>query len=101
MLGNKTKNLDESEPMKTKPAPAFLQPDYPYQAAEEDCTDFNMMEEGVLYEIKCHQCEMSIRSRGKNIRSAYERSKKNGCIGCGNKELLLRRVNMTDGTKSG
>lgn len=36
MLGNKTNNLNESERMKTKPAPSFLVPDYPYQAGEED-----------------------------------------------------------------
>ena len=78
-----------------KPTPAFLRPDYPYQSVGEAITDLNTLEPGVVYEIKCHQCEMSIRSQGQNIKSTYERLQSTGCIGCGNKELIIRRVDMS------
>ena len=89
----KKDNTPPVEEKKEKPTPAFLRPDYPYKAIgdalkPEDCVD------GVVYEIKCHGCEMSIRSQGQNIRSTYERLKESGCIGCGNKELVIRKVDM-------
>ena len=91
------KKKDTPQPVeekKEKPTPAFLRDDYPYQAIgdalkPEDC------QPGVVYEIKCHQCEMSIRSQGQNIKSTYERLKDSGCIGCGNKELVIKRVDMS------
>ena len=84
------------EEKKEKPTPAFLRPDYPYQAVGEAITDLDQLQPGVVYEIKCHQCEMSIRSQGQNIKSTYERLMAgNGCIGCGNKELVIKRVDMS------
>ena len=66
---------------------------------------------GVLYEIHCPKCEMSIRSQGVNIKSTYLRllngvEVKNedgttrteggkGCIGCGNRDLVIRKVDMS------
>lgn len=75
-----------------KPTPAYLRPDYPYQAVGDPITDVSTLEDSALYEIKCHQCEMSIRAQGIRIRETYERVKTSGCIGCGNKELVLKKV---------
>ena len=77
-----------------KPTPAYLREDYPYQAIGEAITDLDSLESGVLYEIKCNQCEMSLRSQGQNIKKTYERLKENGCLGCGNKDLILKKVDM-------
>lgn len=80
-----------------KPTPAYLRPDYPYQAVGDPITNMDELEDtGVVYEIKCHECEMSIRSQGKNIKDTYARLMAgNGCIGCGNKDLVVRRVDMS------
>lgn len=95
----KKDNTPPVEEKKEKPTPAFLRDDYPYKAVgdelnPEDC------QPGVVYEIKCHKCEMSIRSQGQNIRSTYERLKDSGCIGCGNKELVIRKVDMSAASKA-
>ena len=90
----KKETVDVDTTPKEKPVPAFLREDYPYQAIGEPITDLDNLESGTVYEIKCHQCEMSIRSQGVNIKSTYERMKESGCIGCGNKELVVRRVNI-------
>ena len=87
------------EQPKEKPTPAYLREDYPYKAVgealkPEDCAD------GVVYEICCSQCQMSIRSQGQNIRAQYERLMNgSGCIGCGSKELVIRKVDMSAAEK--
>ena len=78
-----------------KPTPAFLRDDYPYKAVGEAITDMSQVKDGEIYEIKCHQCEMSIRSQGQNIRDTFERMKGSGCIGCGNKNLVVKKVDMS------
>ena len=85
------------EEKKEKPTPAYLREDYPYKAIGEPITDLDsLVQTGVLYEIKCTKCEMSIRSQGCNIKSTYERMmKENGCIGCGNKELVVKKVDTS------
>ena len=100
------------EEKKEKPTPAYLREDYPYKAIGEAITDLDsLVQTGVLYEIKCPKCEMSIRSQGCNIKSTYERMMngvevKNddgtvrveggkGCIGCGNSELVIHVVDMS------
>ena len=100
------------EEKKEKPTPAYLREDYPYKAIGEPITDLDSLEPtGVLYEIKCPKCEMSIRSQGCNIKSTYEKlmngvEVKNddgtvrieggkGCIGCGNRELVVKMVDMS------
>ena len=96
----KKKDEAKVEQIKTeKPTPAFLRSDYPYQAVGEALT-VEQVEDGVVYEIKCHQCEMSIRSQGQNIRSTWERLKESGCIGCGNKDLVIKRVDMSAASKA-
>lgn len=86
----------QQEKPKEKPTPSYLRPDYPYQAIGDPIVNLDMLQEGVVYEIKCHKCEMSIRSQGQNIKSTYERLMAgNGCIGCGNKELVIKRVDMS------
>ena len=90
-----------AEPVKEeKPTPAYLREDYPYKVVGDPITDLDSLENGVVYEIKCHQCEMSIRSQGQNIRSTYERLMNDkGCIGCGNKDLVIKRVDMSAAKK--
>ena len=91
------KKKDTPQPVeekKEKPTPAFLRDDYPYKAVGDEL-DVSQVEDGVVYEIKCHQCEMSIRSQGQNIKSTWERLKDSGCIGCGNKDLIIKRVDMS------
>ena len=93
MFGKKKK--DVTEKTQEKPTPAYLREDYPYKAVGESITDLDSLEDGVLYEIKCHQCEMSLRSQGQNIKKTYERLKENGCLGCGDKDLVLKKVDMS------
>lgn len=95
MFKKKKEAIPQPEAPKEKPTPAFLRPDYPYQAVGDAITDLDSLEPGVVYEIKCHQCEMSIRSQGQNIKSTYERLRSSGCIGCGNKDLVIKRVDMS------
>lgn len=95
MFGKKKEETSQSEQPKEKPTPAFLRDDYPYKTTGTPITDLDTLEPGVVYEIKCHQCEISIRSQGQNIRSTWERLKNSGCIGCGNRELVIKRVDMS------
>lgn len=85
------------EEKQEKPTPAYLREDYPYKAVGEPITDLDsLVPTGVLYEIKCPKCEMSIRSQGVNIKPTYERlMNEKGCIGCGNKELVVKMVDMS------
>lgn len=111
MFGKK-KNEPVKEPVAQKPTPAYLREDYPYPAVGEPITDLDsLVPTGVLYEIKCPQCEMSIRSQGVNIKPTYEKMMngvevKNddgttrieggkGCIGCGNRNLVIKAVDMS------
>lgn len=94
MFGKKKKAEVNDKPQE-KPTPAYLREDYPYKATGDVITDLDTLENGVLYEIKCNQCEMSLRSQGQNIKGTYERLKENGCIGCGNKNLVIKKVDMT------
>lgn len=80
---------------KEKPVPAFLREDYPFKAIGEPINDLSLIEDGAVYEIKCTQCEMSIRSQGQNIKATYDRLKISGCLGCGDKGLVIRKVNMS------
>jgi len=91
------------EEKKEKPTPTYLRDDYPYKAIGEAITDLDsLVQKGVLYEIKCPKCEMSIRSQGHNIKSTYERlMNEKGCIGCGNKKLVVKRVNSSKLEKTG
>ena len=95
-FGKKKKNVPPVEEPKEKPTPAYLRDDYPYKAVGERITDMSQVKDGVIYEIKCHQCEMSIRSQGQNIRDTYARIKNKGCLGCGNKNLVVKMVDMSN-----
>lgn len=94
MFGKKKEVKPPVEEKKEKPTPAYLRPDYPYKAVGE-ALEAEELEDGAVYEIKCNKCEMSIRSQGQNIRSTWNRIKDSGCIGCGNKELVIKRVDMS------
>lgn len=93
------KKTEQLEKPAEKPTPAYLREDYPYKAIGDAITDLDALEEGVLYEIKCNQCEMSLRSQGQNIKKTYERLKENGCLGCGNKNLVVKKVDMSAALK--
>ena len=90
----KNKKKKETEAAAEKPTPAFLREDYPYKAVGDAITDISKVKDGEIYEIKCSRCEMSIRSQGQNIRDTYERIKNKGCIGCGNKNLVIKKVDI-------
>ena len=97
----KQKKVEEPviEQPKEKPTPAYLREDYPYKAVG-DALQPEGCQDGVVYEIWCDKCQMSIRSQGQNIRAQYERLKDSGCIGCGNKELIIRKVDMSKAPKA-
>ena len=57
------KNEPVEKPVE-KPTPAYLREGYQYKSIGDAITDLDSLEDGVLYEIKCHQCEMSLRSQG-------------------------------------
>ena len=88
--------LEQTKP-EEKPTPAFLREEYPYKAVGGAIENLDELDPGAVYEIKCQECEMSIRSQGVNIKGTMERLKESGCIGCGNKKLLVRRVDMRSG----
>lgn len=94
MFGKKKSQPIENKTQE-KPTPAFLREDYPYKAVGDAITNPDALEDGVLYEIKCRQCEMSLRAQGRNIKKTYERLTENGCLGCGNKNLVLKKVDMS------
>lgn len=86
------------EQPKEKPTPAYLRDDYLYKAVG-GALEIEKVQDGVVYEIWCDKCQMSIRSQGQNIRAQYERLKDSGCIGCGNKDLVIRKVDMSGAKK--
>ena len=86
--------VSEQEKAK-KPIPAFLRDDYPYKAIDEAIGDLDSLESTMIYEIKCNECEMTIRSQGMSIKKTYARLKDSGCIGCGNKNLIVKIVDMS------
>ena len=81
---------------KTKPTPTFLREDYPYKAIGDEIKDINSIKNSnQVYEIKCNKCEMSVRSQGVNISSLVQRMNSSGCIGCGNKNLVIKLVDIS------
>ena len=95
-----------------KTTPTFCRENYPYKAVGDVITDFESLEpHGVLYEIECPKCEMNIRTQGCNVKRVYEKllngvQVKNedgsvrteggkGCIGCGSRELVVKKIDMT------
>lgn len=99
-MSKKEKNNAAKKEISEKPTPAFLKDDYPFKAVGEAITDINGIEDGEVYEIKCDKCQMSIRSQGKNIKATYARlTEGSGCLGCGNKELIVKKVDMSKATK--
>lgn len=113
MFGKQKKNETPAvEEKKEKPTPAYLRDDYPYKTIGEPITDLDSLEpHGKLYAVVCPVCKMEIRSQGCNIKPTYERMMngvevKNddgttrieggkGCIGCGNRDLVIREVDMS------
>ena len=81
-----------------KPTPAYLRDDYPYKAVGDPIEDLDTLEDsGVVYEIWCDKCETSIRAQGKKLRETYKMLMAgNGCLNCGSKELVVKRVDMGD-----
>lgn len=99
MFGKKKQSAPQiTEEKKEKPTPAYLRDDYPYKAVGGELS-VEDVEDGVVYEIWCEKCQMSIRSQGQNIRRQYGRLKESGCIGCGNKELIIRKIDMSGAGK--
>lgn len=95
MIDKKKVKESTVEQQSQKPTPAFLRADYKYKANGDIITDLNSLNEREVYEIKCKKCEMSLRSQGQNVRSIYEKLKSVGCIGCGNKEIVIKKLDMS------
>jgi len=112
VFGKRKQPAPVVEEKKEKPTPAYLREDYPYKAVGDPITDLDSLTPtGVLYEIKCPKCEMAIRSQGINIKPTYLRMMDGitvtdedgttrteggkGCIGCGNRDLVIRMVDMS------
>ena len=73
MLKKKQLILEPKSAPQEKPTPTFLREDYPFKAIGDAFTELDSLEPSTVYEIKCPDCEMSIRSQGvnkKNIRAA-------------------------------
>ena len=115
MFGKKKQVSHSFEEKKEKPTPAYLKDDYPFAAIGEPITDLeNLKSNGVIYEIKCLDCGMSIRSQGDNIKSTYERMLNGesvtaddgttrteggkGCLVCGSRNFVIREVDMSRAT---
>lgn len=79
-----------------KPLPAYLLSDYPHQASGEVIADPDTLQSNdVLYEIKCAECGMSIRAQGDKVRHTYDHlMKSNGCIGCNNRRLTIKKIDI-------
>ena len=75
--------------------PSFLRDDYSYKSMGEEIGRLSKLKDDKIYEIKCNNCEMSVRSQGKNIIEIFERLKESGCIGCKNKDLVVKMVDMS------
>ena len=112
MSEKKKQNSPSFEEKKEKPTPAFLRDDYPFQAIGEPIADLeNLKPNGVIYEIKCLDCGMSIRSQGDNVKSTYERMLNGatvtaddgttrteggkGCLVCGSRNFIIKEVDMS------
>lgn len=112
MFGKRKEPVAQVVEEKKKPTPAYLRDDYPYKAVGEPITDLDSLKPtGVLYEIRCMSCDLTVRSQGRNIKPTYERMMngvevKNedgttrieggkGCVGCGNRELIIRLVDTS------
>lgn len=90
-MENNTTTMNNS-----KPTPAYLLSDYPYQASGEVIADSDTLQSNdVLYEIKCSECGMSIRSQCDKVRLTYDHlMKSNGCIGCNNRRLTIKKIDI-------
>lgn len=85
----------ENNTTENKPIPAFLRADYPYKTVGEVIQNVeSIADKDAVYEIKCNICEMSIRSKGNNIKNLYNRLKTSGCLGCGNTDLVVKLVDI-------
>lgn len=80
-----------------KPTPAYLLPDYPYQAVGKEIADLEPLKSSnMLYEIKCPECGTGIRAQGDKVKYSYTRLiNGNGCIVCGNKNLIINEIDMS------
>lgn len=95
MVSMKNESLLNTVEKKEQPVPAFLTKDYPYQAVGMEFTDIEMLIPEVVYEIKCSACETAIRAQGKKLSTKYNLMKDSGCMCCGNKALVVKRVDMS------
>ncbi len=89
--------VEKIETVKEKPTPAYIRDSYPYSSVDEVVSDIDNIETtGALFEIKCPNCKISIRAQGQKIKSTYKRLMSGGgCVGCGNKELIIYEVDMS------
>ena len=92
MLDNKKITLSESTQNKNNAA--FFDDNYIYKSSGGHIVDLNSLEDEEVYEIRCIECGISIRSQGCNIKNTYRRLTDSGCIGCGKNEFTIKHVNI-------
>lgn len=96
MFGKRKPVAEAEVAVEEKPEPAYLRDDYPYKAVGDPIEDLSSLDgSSDVFEIWCDACQTALRTQGRNIRDTYERLMAgNGCLGCGGKELVVRRVDM-------
>ena len=68
--------------------PVYLEAVYPYKAVGDELDILKLDDpsyvsmEGVLYELKCPNCDLSVHVRGTKLKSYYERFLDVGCPEC-------------------
>lgn len=93
------KKKEEVRETSTNSIPAYLDNEYPYKAVGKAITNYDTIKENDIYEISCSICNLCIRTQGAKMRNLYARVSNSGCISCGNKDLLIKIVDMNSASK--
>ena len=73
----------------------FYQKDYKYPTKGKEIKNLaEIVPEGILYEIRCGQCELAARTQGVNVERIYNQFMQNGCPSCGGINLSIKEVEI-------
>ena len=76
-------------------AERFYQKDYKYPTKGKGIENFaEIIPEGILYEIRCGQCDLAARTQGINVERIYNQFIQKGCPSCGGKNISIKEVAM-------
>ena len=90
MAGEKSHIVNNQENI-----PEYLRSSNPYKSVGKIIVDVETVISDVMYEINCNKCKMCIRTLGKNIHYYFDLFNKTGCQSCGNKEFIIKAVDMS------